>query len=140
MVEVISAVCLYLTACIIFSHIYIFTISEHFKVRFILNLNKTGNFSFTMDKFMMVLKSSSHRIKFYVVMKKIYKNLSHAGNFGGVNVFYSAAKGKVSKKTIQKWLSGVDSYTLHKHARKKFPTNRDIVYSLISNGKHMWRI
>lgn len=63
-------------------------------------------------------------------MKEIYQNPSHAGSFGGINVLYSAAKGKVSKKTIQKWLSGVDSYTLHKPVRRKFPTNRVIVHSI----------
>lgn len=62
-------------------------------------------------------------------MKAIYPVPSHAASFGGVSALYRVAKGKISKKKIQKWLSGVDSYTLHKPVRRNFPTNRVIVYS-----------
>lgn len=61
-------------------------------------------------------------------MKAIYTVPSHAASFGSVNSLYRAAEGKVKKKTIQKWLSGIDSYTLHKPVRRKFQTNRVIVY------------
>lgn len=61
---------------------------------------------------------------------EVYQNPSHAGSFGGVNALFRAAKGKISKKKIQDWLSGVDAYTLHKPVRRKFPTNRVIVYSI----------
>lgn len=63
-------------------------------------------------------------------MKATYQNPKVAASFGGVNSLYRVAKGKVSKRTIQNWLSGVDAYTLHKPVRKKFPTNRVIVGSI----------
>lgn len=63
------------------------------------------------------------------MMKATYQDPSHPGSFGGVDALYRAVQGKVTKKEIQKWLEGVDAYSLHKPARKKFPTNRVIVYS-----------
>lgn len=63
-------------------------------------------------------------------MKETYQNPSIAASFGGVNSLYRVAKGKVSKKTIQDWLTGVDAYTLHKPVRKKYPTNRVVVRSI----------
>lgn len=63
-------------------------------------------------------------------MKAIYQDPGHAASYGGVNALFHAAEGKVSKKKIREWLSGVDSYTLHKPIRRNFPTNRVIVYSI----------
>lgn len=63
-------------------------------------------------------------------MKEIYQNPSHVASFGGVNALYYAAKGKVPKKIIQKWLKGVDSYTLYKPVQRKLPNNHVIVYSI----------
>ena len=63
-------------------------------------------------------------------MKEIYPIPNHAASFGGVNALYHAADRKISKKDIQNWLSGIDSYTLHKPARRRFPTNRVIVGSI----------
>lgn len=63
-------------------------------------------------------------------MEVIYQDPNHVGSFGGVNALYRAACGRVPKKKIQKWLEGVDGYTLHKPVRKKFPTNRVIVSSI----------
>ena len=61
-------------------------------------------------------------------MKEIYKN--HAASFGSVNALYRVITGRISKKKIQKRLSGVDSHTLRKPIRRKFQTNRVIVYSI----------
>ena len=63
-------------------------------------------------------------------MEAIYPIPDHAASFGGVNALYHAADRKISKKDIQNWLSGIDSYTLHKPARRRFPTNRVIVGSI----------
>ena len=63
-------------------------------------------------------------------MNVTYQDPAAATSFGGVGALFRAAGGKISKKTIQKWLRGVDAYTLHKPARRKFPTNRVIVYSM----------
>lgn len=45
-------------------------------------------------------------------------------------LYYAAKEKYPPKKTIQKWLNEVDSYTLHKPARRKFPTNHVIVHSI----------
>ncbi|KMQ82331.1 hypothetical protein RF55_23325 [Lasius niger] len=63
-------------------------------------------------------------------MEVTYQDPKQAASFGGVDALYRAARGKVPKKEIRKWLEGVDTYTLHKPARRKFPTNRVIVYSI----------
>ncbi|CAL1264761.1 unnamed protein product [Larinioides sclopetarius] len=63
-------------------------------------------------------------------MNRAYEDPSHVASFGGVESLYRAAQGQISKKEIQKWLQGVNSYTLHKGIRKKFPTNRVIVYAI----------
>lgn len=46
--EVIAAVCVYISLCVVFSIIYIFTGSERFSVDFLLKLNETGNLSFSL--------------------------------------------------------------------------------------------
>lgn len=61
-------------------------------------------------------------------MEETYQDPRRVGSFGGIDALYRAAQGKVTKKEIQKWLEGVDAYTLHRPARRKFPTNRVIVY------------
>lgn len=43
------------------------------------------------------------------IMEETYKNASVVESFGCVDALYSAVHGKVSKKTIRKWLSGIDS-------------------------------
>ncbi|GBN79780.1 hypothetical protein AVEN_100266-1 [Araneus ventricosus] len=63
-------------------------------------------------------------------MNKAYQDPSHVASFGGVDSLYRAGEGQVSKKAIQKWLQGVNAYTLHKPVRKKFRTNRVIVYAI----------
>lgn len=63
-------------------------------------------------------------------MIEAYQDPSREGSYGGVNALYHAGRRKVPKKIIRKWLEGVDAYTLHKPVRKKFPTNRVIVYSI----------
>lgn len=57
-----------------------------------------------------------------------YQDPKHVGSFGGVDALYRAAQGKIPKKQIKQWLEGVDAYTLHKPARRKFPTNRVVVH------------
>ncbi|CAL1298499.1 unnamed protein product [Larinioides sclopetarius] len=61
-------------------------------------------------------------------MNKAYEDPSHDASFGGIDSLYRAAQGQVPKKEIQKWLQGVNAYTLHRPIRKKFQTNRVIVY------------
>ena len=47
-------------------------------------------------------------------MKEIYQDPNRATSFDHVNDLYHVAKGRGSRKKIQKWLSGVDLYTIHK--------------------------
>ncbi|GBN61179.1 hypothetical protein AVEN_11223-1 [Araneus ventricosus] len=63
-------------------------------------------------------------------MDEAYQNPSHVAIFGGVDSLYRASEGQVSKKLIQKWLQGVNAYTLHKPVRKKFRMNRVIVFAI----------
>ncbi|GBO09823.1 Putative uncharacterized transposon-derived protein F54H12.3 [Araneus ventricosus] len=63
-------------------------------------------------------------------MNESYQYPKHVASFGGVDSLYRASEGQVSKKAIQKWLQGVNAYTLHKPVRKKFRTNRVIVYAI----------
>ncbi|XP_035221900.1 uncharacterized protein LOC118194806 [Stegodyphus dumicola] len=63
-------------------------------------------------------------------MNLSYQDPAHVASFGGVEALHRAAGGKVSRKEIQTWLEGIDAYTLHKPIRRKFPTNRVIVYSI----------
>lgn len=60
-------------------------------------------------------------------MKVIYPVPRHIASFGGVNVLHRAAKGKVAKKTVHKYLCSVDSYTLLKPVPRNFPKNEAIV-------------
>ena len=63
-------------------------------------------------------------------MEETYRNPKTIGSFGGVDALHRAVRGKVSKEKTQKWLEGVDAYTLHKPARRKFKTNRVIVSTI----------
>ncbi|CAL1272260.1 unnamed protein product [Larinioides sclopetarius] len=64
-----------------------------------------------------------------------YEDPSHVASFGGVDSLYRAAQGEIPKKEIQKWLQGVNAYTLHRPVRKKFPTNREGDTVRISKAK-----
>ena len=50
------------------------------------------------------------------------------GSFGGVNAYSQAQK--ISKKQAQKELESILSYTLHKPARRRFPTLPTLVFSI----------
>ncbi|GBM20210.1 hypothetical protein AVEN_216636-1 [Araneus ventricosus] len=63
-------------------------------------------------------------------MNEAYQDPKHVASFSGVNSLCRAGEGRVSKKVIQKWLQGVNAYTLHKPVRKKFPTNRVTVRAI----------
>jgi len=63
-------------------------------------------------------------------MNQAYQNPASVASFGGVDALFRAADGKVPRKVIQKWLEGVDAYTLHKPVQHKFQTNRVIVHAI----------
>ncbi|GBO05176.1 hypothetical protein AVEN_122122-1 [Araneus ventricosus] len=63
-------------------------------------------------------------------MNETYQDPSHPASLGGVDALHRALGRKVSRKEIKNFLEGFDAYTLHKSIRKKFPTNKVIVYSI----------
>jgi len=52
---------------------------------------------------------------------KVYYDPKHAAGFGSVAKLVKTSKHK--KRDVEDWLSGQDTYTLHKPARKRFPRN-----------------
>ena len=51
----------------------------------------------------------------------IYYDPKHAAGFGSVAKLVKASKSK--KRDVEEWLSGQNTYTLHKPVRKRFPRN-----------------
>ena len=51
--------------------------------------------------------------------KEVYYKVSEPGSYGGVESLSRVNTG-VKKKTIQNWLEGQDTYTIHKPVKKKF--------------------
>ena len=62
-----------------------------------------------------------------------YHSLSFPASFSGAQKFYNAVKQEglynISLKSIKRWLQSVDTYTVHKDVRRKFPRSR-----VITNG------
>jgi hypothetical protein len=69
------------------------------------------------------------------LLKSLYYNPAAPGSFSGVNSLLEAAvkklKGnkriKITKEGVQKFLSGEETFTLHKLPRKNFPRRRVVV-------------
>ena len=61
------------------------------------------------------------------VLSEKYYDPSSAGSFGGVRGLSKAVKGKASVSRVKDWLSGEDTYTLHRPVRRKFPRRKTIV-------------
>ena len=63
------------------------------------------------------------------VLKRIYYDESHPASFGGVEKLWRAAKKDspgITRKTVERWLSGQDAYTLHRSAQQKFERRKTI--------------
>jgi transposase InsO family protein len=54
-------------------------------------------------------------------LSKLYYNPEHPASFSSVPKLVKASKS--SKRDVEKWLAGQDTYTLHKPVRKRFPRN-----------------
>jgi len=65
---------------------------------------------------------------------KIYYNAKHTAGFSSAEKLVNAAES--NKRNVEEWLSGQDTYTLHKPARKRFPRNP---YT-ITNIDDVWEI
>lgn len=61
-------------------------------------------------------------------LEKVYYNPRHPASFGSVAKL-SKATG-VGRKKVEKWLMGQPAYTLHRQARKKYPTRKYIVHDI----------
>ena len=65
---------------------------------------------------------------------KIYQDPKHTAGFSSAAKLVSV--GKSNKKNVERWLSGQDTYTLHKPVRKRFPRNPYTV----TNIEDVWEI
>ena len=67
-------------------------------------------------------------------LHRLYYTPSEAGSYSSASKLYQAVKRdgkyKLTLKDVQKWLAGQSTYTLHKPARKSYPTSRVIVAGL----------
>jgi len=58
---------------------------------------------------------------FLMSLGKIYYEPKHTAGFSSAAKVESAIKS--NKRNVEEWLSGLDTYTLHKPVRKRFPRN-----------------
>lgn len=65
-------------------------------------------------------------------LEKIYFDEGHpAGYSSGENLYkWARKKFPVTRKFVENWLSGIESHSLHKPVRRKFPRNRVVVDSI----------
>ena len=69
-------------------------------------------------------------------LEKIYRDYKHPAGLSSVNKLYKAAKEidpNVKHIDVKNFLEGIDSYTLHKPARRKYPTNMVVAPSTDAN-------
>ena len=62
-------------------------------------------------------------------MEERYYDIKHPGSLAGVDKFYRS-QADATRKEIEDWLRGEESYTLHKPVRYHFPRNRVVVSGL----------
>ena len=62
-----------------------------------------------------------------VILRAIYFNPENSGAYGGADALHRQVIGVLSKKQVTDWLSGQDTYTLHKPIRRKFNRRRVLV-------------
>jgi hypothetical protein len=65
---------------------------------------------------------------------KVYYEPNHVAGFGSVAKLVKA--GKTKKRDVEEWLSGQNTYTLHKLVRKRFPRNPYTV----TNIDNVWKM
>lgn len=64
------------------------------------------------------------------ILDRIYFNPKHPASFGGVEKLYQAVKPKFTRKEVLAWLSGQDSFTLHRNVKRQFKRNPIQVFTL----------
>lgn len=63
-------------------------------------------------------------------LRQIYYDINHPASFSRPSVLARAAGVRI--ETVKKWLKSQPTYTLHKDARKRFPTRRYVVNNIDS--------
>lgn len=61
-------------------------------------------------------------------LKEVYYNARHPASYGSIAKL-SKATG-IAKKKVKTWLMGQPTYTLHRQARKRYPTRKYIVHDI----------
>jgi hypothetical protein len=69
-------------------------------------------------------------------LARLYYNPADPAGFSTAEKLYQATQGRYKKKDIAVWLSGQDTYTLHKSIRKNFDRNKYIV----DNIDNIWQM
>lgn len=67
------------------------------------------------------------------LFSSIYKNIDNTASFGSIQSLYREARKRdptVTVAAVKKWLSGQDTYTLHKQATRNFMRNRIYVTTI----------
>ena len=62
------------------------------------------------------------------ILKSIYYDSKHPAGFSSIQKL-SAASG-ISEKKVKEWMKAQPTYTLHKMARKRYPTRKYIVHNI----------
>jgi len=73
-------------------------------------------------------------VELIMSLGNIYYDPKHAAGFGSVARLVKASKSK--KSDVEDWLSGQNTYILHKPVRKRFPSNPYTV----TNIDDVWEI
>ena len=61
-------------------------------------------------------------------LRKVYYDLNHPAGFASIRKLAQATR--LSQKTVKAWLKKQATHTLHRQARKKYPTRRYIVHDI----------
>ncbi|XP_064639583.1 uncharacterized protein LOC135495098 [Lineus longissimus] len=73
------------------------------------------------------------------IFSKIYYNPRHPASFGSIDRLLTASKRQepsIERRDVVHWVSGQDTYTLHRQARRKFQRRKTIVPGI----DHQWQI
>lgn len=65
------------------------------------------------------------------LLEKIYFDAQHPACFGGSERLFQAVKAQgISRETVEKWLRGIDAFTIHRPKYKKFKRNKIVVTNI----------
>ena len=73
------------------------------------------------------------------IFAKIYFEVANPASFGSINQLLKAARREepsIEKGDVKRWLSGQDTYTLHRPVRRNFTRRKTIVQGI----DHQWQL